>query len=76
MLSEFMVDKRTKQAEMEHKGFECDGCGVNPIKGIRFKCSVHPDYDLCEECEAKGTYSKHPMLKIRDPSFAPAQLIC
>jgi len=76
MLVNFLKDKRAKQAEVEHEGVECDGCGVNPIKGIRYKCSVHPDYDLCEVCEAKGINPGRPMLKIRDPSMAPASLIC
>jgi len=76
MLSNFLQDKRVKQSQVEHEGFECDGCEVNPIKGVRFKCSVCPDYDLCEGCEAKGLHAEHPMLKIRDPSMAPAKLIC
>lgn len=76
MLSNFMEDKRTKQANVKHTGYECDGCEINPIKGIRYKCSVCPDYDLCEGCEAKGVHAEHPMLKIRDPAQAPIQLIC
>jgi len=76
MLINFLKDKRAKQAEVEHKGYICDVCEVNPIKGIRYKCSVRNDYDLCESCEAKGTHNTYPMLKIRDPSMAPANLIC
>lgn len=37
------------------------------IKGIRYKCACCPDLDLCEDCEAKGVHTGHPMLKIRDP---------
>lgn len=46
-----------------HRGFSCDGCGMRPIVGDRYHCSVRPDYDLCEGCEAKGQ-SKHALVKI------------
>ncbi|XP_057516062.1 protein JOKA2 isoform X2 [Amaranthus tricolor] len=33
-----------------HKGVRCDGCGVHPITGPRFKSKVKHDYDLCRIC--------------------------
>ncbi|KAA8540765.1 hypothetical protein F0562_024316 [Nyssa sinensis] len=33
-----------------HKGIRCDGCGVHPISGPRFKSKVKEDYDLCSIC--------------------------
>ncbi|CAF2246609.1 BnaA08g14650D [Brassica napus] len=33
-----------------HKGIRCDGCGVLPITGSRFKSKVKEDYDLCTIC--------------------------
>ncbi|EOA16137.1 hypothetical protein CARUB_v10004271mg [Capsella rubella] len=33
-----------------HKGIRCDGCGVLPITGPRFKSKVKEDYDLCNIC--------------------------
>ncbi|KAK9747847.1 hypothetical protein RND81_02G018700 [Saponaria officinalis] len=33
-----------------HKGVRCDGCGVLPITGPRFKSKVKYDYDLCNVC--------------------------
>ncbi|KAL0738917.1 hypothetical protein Bca4012_015127 [Brassica carinata] len=33
-----------------HKGIQCDGCGVSPITGPRFKSKVKEDYDLCNIC--------------------------
>ncbi|KAJ0239716.1 Protein NBR1 [Hirschfeldia incana] len=33
-----------------HKGIRCDGCGVLPITGPRFKSKVKEDYDLCTIC--------------------------
>ncbi|XP_038683440.1 protein JOKA2-like isoform X2 [Tripterygium wilfordii] len=35
---------------MFHKGVRCDGCGVHPITGPRFKSKVKEDYDLCSIC--------------------------
>jgi len=72
MLQDFLTQKRSEQAKVEHTRVECDGCSCAPIKGIRYKCSVCHDYDLCEVCEAKGTHPEHPMVKIRQPQHAPA----
>lgn len=33
-----------------HRGVRCDGCGVHPITGPRFKSKVKDDYDLCSLC--------------------------
>lgn len=33
-----------------HKGVRCDGCGILPITGPRFKSKVKYDYDLCSIC--------------------------
>jgi len=75
-LSNHNMDKKTRQSEVEHHRYICDGCECNGIKGIRYKCSVCPDYDLCENCEGNGIHAEHPMLKIRDPKDAPEKIIC
>ncbi|KAF9607024.1 hypothetical protein IFM89_030766 [Coptis chinensis] len=36
-----------------HQGVCCDGCGVHPITGPRFKSKVKEDYDLCSICYAE-----------------------
>ncbi|XP_008777228.1 protein JOKA2-like [Phoenix dactylifera] len=33
-----------------HRGVQCDGCGMHPIIGPRFKSNVKEDYDLCSIC--------------------------
>ncbi|KAK9278849.1 hypothetical protein L1049_028428 [Liquidambar formosana] len=38
---------------MFHRGVRCDGCGVHPITGPRFKSKVKEDYDLCSICFAE-----------------------
>ena len=55
----------------------CDGCGMNPIKGIRYKCTVCKDFDYCEGCEVTlSSKHGHPFLKIRKPEFAPVKVEC
>ncbi|KDP31030.1 hypothetical protein JCGZ_11406 [Jatropha curcas] len=36
-----------------HRGVQCDGCGVHPITGPRYKSKVREDYDLCSICFAQ-----------------------
>ncbi|KAL6899342.1 hypothetical protein ACP4OV_006000 [Aristida adscensionis] len=33
-----------------HRWIQCDGCGVQPIVGSRYKSKVKEDYDLCDSC--------------------------
>ena len=50
-----------------HNGVTCDGCN-GPVCGVRYKCFVCPDYDLCEQCSAAGLHSEHNMIKITNPN--------
>lgn len=74
-----MVDyygkKAADQASIIHQEVTCDGCKAHPIQGIRYKCSVCPDFDFCDKCEAERTHG-HPFLKIRKPEQAPAFINC
>lgn len=65
---------RTSTVSVEHSGVTCDECGMSPIKGIRYKCTVREDFDLCENCEAKRV-QPYAMIKITDPSQAPRVLV-
>jgi len=56
-----------KESKVVHARIECDGCGEGPIVGIRYKCSVCPDFDYCERCEAKIEHP-HPFIKLRTPN--------
>lgn len=59
-----------------HEGVTCDGCQVNNFTGIRHKCLVCFDFDLCHTCKINGVTSKghltsHPMQTILSPAEAP-----
>ncbi|CAI0451559.1 unnamed protein product [Linum tenue] len=36
-----------------HRGVQCDGCGIHPIAGPRYKSTVKENYDLCCMCFAQ-----------------------
>eukprot|EP00003_Mantamonas_plastica_P025215 TRINITY_DN488_c0_g1_i2.p1 TRINITY_DN488_c0_g1~~TRINITY_DN488_c0_g1_i2.p1 ORF type:complete len:468 (+),score=167.98 TRINITY_DN488_c0_g1_i2:1130-2533(+) len=57
-----------------HYRVSCNGCGANPITGIRYKCNECHDYDLCETCEGNQVSTQshsvnHSMLKMRKSQF-------
>jgi sequestosome 1 len=51
-----------------HIGVICDNCDQSAIQGIRYKCLICSDYDLCGECEGKRIHDEHPMVRIQNPS--------
>jgi len=55
-------------------GVECDGCGMAPILGVRYKCSICKDFDYCATCEERKGH-EHAFLKITDPKQAPKAII-
>eukprot|EP01041_Mallomonas_annulata_P011764 gene11764-24664_t len=57
-----------------HIGITCDICNINPIIGIRYKCSIRDNYDLCEACESK-TEHHAPFVKIYTPQQSPLGLV-
>jgi uncharacterized CHY-type Zn-finger protein len=57
-----------------HQNVACDGCGASPLFGIRYKCSVCPNFDYCETCEDRLTH-EHPFIKITRPELAPSVII-
>jgi len=57
--------KEQKRSDV-HYNIICDGCNMNPIQGVRYKCTVCPDYDLCSACEAKGQHpTDHALIKLK-----------
>jgi hypothetical protein len=59
---------KSEEENIVHAGVVCDGCGKRGFSGIRFKCTVCPDFDLCEVCETKRIHdANHPMTRIVKP---------
>ena len=58
---------------MVHSGITCDGCNWRNIEGVRYKCSVCPDFDFCHKCEATIDHP-HPFLKIKRLEQTPYKI--
>ena len=58
-------NSNSKKKEI-HYGVMCDGCGMNPIEGIRYKCSVCKNFDYCEKCEETIPHD-HAFIKLAHP---------
>lgn len=72
------IDSSQKQPDLNesvypnevHSRVQCDGCGMFPIVGVRYKCSVLKDFDYCEKCEATKDH-EYAFLKIKRERDAP-----
>ncbi|KAI1653129.1 hypothetical protein F4813DRAFT_375920 [Daldinia decipiens] len=52
-----------------HRSCQCNGCGMVPIRGIRYRCANCADFDLCEVCESQGLHNKtHVFYKVKIPA--------
>lgn len=51
-------------SELVHKGFNCKGCEMSPISGIRYQCPECPSFNLCMNCEDKIPH-EHSLLKVK-----------
>lgn len=68
-------EEQAKMNGYQHRGVECNGCGMQPIRGIRYHCANCWDYDLCETCEAQQIHHKtHVFYKIRMPAPTRGQI--
>ena len=61
-----------------HSNIKCELCFQQPIVGIRYKCSICPNYNLCEACEEKNYELKthpHDFIRMRDPAVEKPKVI-
>ena len=69
--------KKKEENKKIHYGIHCNGCGINPIVGNRFKCSICDNFDYCEKCEnLNKDKHMHPFIKIYSPEIAPIEIKC
>ena len=63
------VGESTNDTIPVHAGVECDGCGMSPIQGRRYKSLNRPDFDICFECHSKTgeEWSKDPYISFYTP---------
>jgi len=55
-----------------HHRVICDGCGAKNFTGVRHKCLICPDYDLCATCALNGATSKnHDESHLMQPIASP-----
>ena len=68
---------KEENKEIVHNGIKCNICGNENIEGIRYLCGICDDFNLCQECEkVNGQGHNHPLLKIRNPQYAPLSFKC
>lgn len=61
-------DKKEDEKKVIHDNFMCDGCGMNPIVGKRYKCNSCRNFDYCEKCYEKNkSIHKHSFNAIEKP---------
>lgn len=47
----------------------CDGCRMQPVYGMRWKCADCPDYDLCSMCYHGDKHQlRHQFYRIDSPN--------
>ena len=63
-----IAEADAKRKAYEHRGIHCEGCGQQPIRGLRWHCLNCPDFDFCSTCEADNDHIKtHVFAKIKIP---------
>lgn len=63
------------QADLDKHQCNCDGCGLHYFTGVRYRCTVCDDYDLCSLCYQKNIHNlAHAFKRIDKPGAQPTFL--
>ena len=64
--NEIKAEKKEKKEVKEiHNFVKCDGCGMHPLVGKRYKCKTCPNFDYCEKCLEKNKEThKHEFMVV------------
>ena len=58
-----VIEIAPRVADVMHSNIRCDGCGMHPLRGLRYKCTKCPRFDMCHQC-FKGHRIDHPLMRI------------
>ena len=50
VISVLYLDLLNVVSGVRHKGVTCDICSMKGLRGVRWKCTVCDDFDLCHDC--------------------------
>ncbi|CAL1541883.1 unnamed protein product [Lymnaea stagnalis] len=63
------------QCAVKHSSVSCDSCSESGIEGIRWKCDVCDNYDLCTECYMRDKHdTSHAFLRIDNGNSAQVRV--
>ena len=70
ILKKFSSKTENEEGKAIHQRCSCDGCGMNPIVGVRYKCSICDNFDYCQNCEELyNNEHNHPFIKLYKPNM-------
>ena len=69
------LQPKPAQVDPNRHSSNCNGCGWALFTGIRYKCTVCDDYDLCAPCYKRNKHDlAHPFMQINTPGDQPVYL--
>ncbi|XP_018569323.1 ZZ-type zinc finger-containing protein P35G2.11c-like [Anoplophora glabripennis] len=60
------TSRSNQKQDSVHRRIQCDECNIFNIRGIRYKCNICRNYDLCERCYNANKHDVHHNFKRLD----------